>query len=527
MYFLEYIETSIAPFILIGLDIDFGNLDKLSLTFSNRFKLHDSVNTLKDMLETGYSAGRSLDTSKYIYGRTVAQATQVSKFMNDSLDVAKNAIVNAQNQSVRIDSAGIHVGGKDGRQLRMINNMIAMTDDNWQHAKLAIGLFGSEGARDSEGATTNQYWGVNADVIGGKLIVGHNLIIENVNDMGVMQFKVDATGAFLNNGTLCVQTDTQNKGKLMIDPRYGIAAGNKDLYTIGEDGISLLPGFIDGTGIRPDADGMPENAMFYLDIRNGKAYFRGDIHAENGYFRGTVYATDGEFNGIVKATDFQTQDGTSMLTKDGKFDSKWLDLMGINIKNDAGQTVMTIDQSGVKFGTGFSPVTYQYSVDGTSWHNTMFANDKYRRESYDGGGTWAAGYQFKGTDGRPGSDGDPKKYLESIQVTEITQGSVKSALIQGARIEGATIYGGAFYDLNGKTKLVLNPQDSTSSVADLILYGSGTGTTEVFKVYDHMGSVSLYGYGTEMLVAGRGEIHPQNIWDFSNATVKGVHAVFA
>lgn len=94
---------------------------------------------------------------------------------------------------------------------------------------------------------------------------------------------------------------------------------------LGADGTSLLPTFIDGDGVSLDADGMPENAMFYLDIRNGKAYFRGDIYADNGVFKG-----------IVKATDFQTKDGTSMLTKDGKFDSKYLDLGGIVIDGETG-----------------------------------------------------------------------------------------------------------------------------------------------------------------------------------------------
>ena len=64
--------------------------------------------------------------------------------------------------------------------------MIAFTEDGWQSSKLAIGLFATE--------ETGEYFGVNAEVIGGKLIVGNNMIIENENDQGVMQFKVDASG---------------------------------------------------------------------------------------------------------------------------------------------------------------------------------------------------------------------------------------------------------------------------------------------------------------------------------------------
>lgn len=469
---LRISEDKVVTPTLIGVEVDFANLDKLSLTFSNRFKLHDSVNTLKDMLETGYSAGRTLDTSKYIYGRTVEKTTQVSKFMSSAFDVAKNAIVNAHNQSVRIDSAGIHVGGPNtldesgkvlvsgGHQLRIINNMIAMTDDNWQHVKLAIGLFGVAGAQDANGKTTNQYWGVNAEVIGGRLIVGHNLIIENVNDMGVMQFKVDASGAFLNNGVLCIQTDAKEKGKLMIDPRYGIAAGTKNLYAIGADGVSLVPSFIDGDGVRLDADNMPENAMFYLDIRNGKAYFRGTMYAEDGVFNGIVYATGGEFDGAIKARSFLLSDGTnlkSFLNSDGKIDTDWLTLMGITVTDNGGNEVMTIDQTGIHIKKGEiawtsdnAPVKYQFAQTlSGSWHDTMQTNDKYRRDSLDGGKTYGTPYQFKGTDGRNGSNGsDADVTFANIKAALQEAASTQTTFITADKMGAPNIYGGNIYGAN-------------------------------------------------------------------------------
>lgn len=64
------------------------------------------------------------------------------------------------------------------------------------------------------------------------------------------------------------------------------------------------------------------------------------------FVRGNIYATDGVFNGIVKATDFQLPSGDSMvsiLNNDKKIKSDWLDLMGINVKDGNGNTVMTID----------------------------------------------------------------------------------------------------------------------------------------------------------------------------------------
>lgn len=370
--YLRVDDRTITPYI-IEFELDFEKRNNFSIVFSNRFKRHDNCNTLKDMIEKSYSSSRSFDASKYIYNQTANQASAVSQFMNGSLDAAKNTILGAANQSVIIGSSGINVGGKSKYQLRIVDSMIAMTDDGWETAKLAIGLFAAE--------DIGTYWGVNADVIGGKLLVGNNLIIENANDQGVMQFKVDSSGAWLNNSTFVLQKD--NSGKIIIDPKYGILAGNGNLFTT--SGTTVSPSFIDSDGdIVFDSDGMPTNSNFYLDIRDGSAYFRGKVAAtsgkiggftiKDGYLHagsgsnyvalngsgtnansayamwagatspgsakfyvkkdGTLYARDGNFSGTLSASRL-----SGNLTADG---DSWLIGCGININNG----VFKVDRSG-------------------------------------------------------------------------------------------------------------------------------------------------------------------------------------
>ena len=362
-------RTVITPYI-IEFELDFEDREDFSIVFSNRFKRHDNCNTLKDMVEQGYSSGRSFDASKYIYNQTVNHASAVSEFMNNSLDAAKNTILAASNQSVIINGAGIHVGGDSNYQLRIVDSMIAMTDDSWGHAKLAIGLFSSE--------EVGTYFGVNAEVIGGKLIVGNNLVIENETDSGVMQFKVDSSGAWLNNSTFVLQKD--NGGKLLIDPAYGIVAGLSSLFTT--SGTTVYPSFIDSDGdMIFDSDGMPENANFFLDLRDGSAYFRGNITATSGVIggftiedtflhggsgssyvalhgsgsgtnsayaiwagssnpssapfyvmkNGNLYARNGTFSGTVSGASFKDSSGNSMMNNSYEFTADYLNLNGINV----------------------------------------------------------------------------------------------------------------------------------------------------------------------------------------------------
>lgn len=199
------------------------------MVFSNRYQRKDGVKTLKDDIQTANRTARSFDSSKYIYNRAADKTTQVDEFMKGQLNAAVNNIVNKKDQTVLINGAGIQVGGDSKYQLRIVDNMLAMSDDGWQTAKLAIGLFATE--------ETGVNWGVNAELIAGKLLVGNALVIENINANGVMQFKVDSSGAWLNNATFLLQSE--HGGKILIDPKYGLVAGDGTLYTT--DGTTVYP----------------------------------------------------------------------------------------------------------------------------------------------------------------------------------------------------------------------------------------------------------------------------------------------
>lgn len=278
----------------IGLSIDFDNPENIILTFSNRFQKRDVVaNWLSDINKTSASS-RSFDTSKYLYNKTANKTTQVSQFMENALDAAVNTIIGASNQSVVINGAGIQVGGDSKYQLRIVDNMIAMTDDSWKSAKLALGRFYSDaktGLKDDNGKDVliGETWGINTELLAGNLIIGNNMVLENANDDGVMQFKVDATGAWLYNASYIMQHD--KGGQLILDPKYGIVAGTKDLFTT--SGTTVTPAFINTDGsIKLDAEGMPTNASFYLDLRDGSAYFRGKVNADAGSIGGWELAAN-------------------------------------------------------------------------------------------------------------------------------------------------------------------------------------------------------------------------------------------
>lgn len=439
--YLKLKNRVITPYI-IELEVNFEDRSELSLIFSNRFKRHDGCNTLKDMIETSYSTSRSFDSSKYIYNKAAAQAPAVSDFMNGSLDAAKNTIVGASNQSVIINGAGINVGGNSKHQLRIVDNMIAMTDDNWSTAKLAIGLFASQGI--------GEYWGVNAEVIGGKLIVGNNLVIENTTDTGVMQFKVDSTGAWLNNSTMVFQKD--DGGRMLADPKYGLIAGTSLLFDT--DGTTVSPSFIDENGdIIFDDDGMPENANFFLDLRDGSAYFRGCVYATDGYFSGTLKGAEGDFAGKIVANEGEIagwviKDG--ILYSNGENESS-SNFVGLSSKYDkSGSSSTYAIWAGSESATS---APFSVKRDGTvSMKNGLiecgvnvgdgkFVVDSDGNVTMGGGINMSGAITFNGTTYSDFQAAVRGTQTDSVGLTNLNRYKIYSTSVSGSRIESPTIEG--------------------------------------------------------------------------------------
>lgn len=341
-------------------------------------------------------------------------------------------------------------------------------------------------------------------------IIGKSLILESEGDNSeVKRFRFDSTGAWLNNATFTLQSD--KGGEMLLHPDYGILAG-KDIYTV--KGTTVKPICYDEDGkIILDKDGFPQNANFYIDPKDGSAYFRGTVIAKDGTFSGKLSGATGDFSGSVTAYDFKYNDGTSLKTLIDQAGN--VDLSDMT-KIDLGLIVLDGEEGKIYFKT--PPITYQYSVNGTSgWHDTMTNSDKYRRESYDGGNTWRSVYQFRGTDGSPGQNGSDasvtyaniKKALQdasSISSAYLTMDEVGALILKGGEIYGGKIYAGDgstnLYALmgdkglsvrssSGSDRIAIYPTNSTQkgersvssgedgaigSAGDLYLYAAGYGS---------------------------------------------------
>ncbi len=219
----------------------------------------------------------------------------------------------------------------------------------------------------------------------------------------------------------------------------------------------------------------------------------------------------------------------------GKFDAKYLDLGNIQIDGETGNITMTGDinmgsasqidlgsiiidgEKGTIRFTGkagsilwgdSAPVKYQFGASAAGpWHDTMEAEDKYRRDSLDGGASWGEPYQFRGTDGsngRPGSDANVT--FANIKAALQKAASTESTFITADELGAPNIYGGNIYGAN------IYAGDGSGSFASmsedgLYLYQSGISTPKVQIIMGVKGSTPSISLGS-----GSGELGKNMFW---------------
>ena len=151
---MEIDEGVYTKLVLMSYEIDFNDITKVKVTFSNNTNLNGGMLSFAELFNGMQSTISSLSTSSGIYKKFVKSKADetVQSWISDSLDLAQKAILSSTNQSVDINSAGLWLrkqlenGSYDPKQFLMTNNSIVMTDSGFVGTpKLALGEFTLDG----------------------------------------------------------------------------------------------------------------------------------------------------------------------------------------------------------------------------------------------------------------------------------------------------------------------------------------------------------------------------------------------
>ena len=248
------IDNKIYKLRLLEYGIDFGKFDDISVEFSDVTKVKNGITDVKSIL----SQASSMATS---YGSVQRQASQGEKsnavlnnWIESGLNATNTKIVGTDNQNQVWDKNGILCRQYDpitetysNEQLKIINSTIAITDNNWETTKTAIGKYYYLDPHTKE---LKSAYGVNGETIVGKLLIGEQLDISN--DNGNLQFGTD--GLVVKNDMNTVAINPNDESVFNISNQSGNVFSlnqNGELVIIGNVTASSLT-LLDGTTIGTD-----------------------------------------------------------------------------------------------------------------------------------------------------------------------------------------------------------------------------------------------------------------------------------
>ena len=233
--------------VLLKIDVEYDNPNSFNLTFSNRLRLQNAEWTFAELQNDISKTSGRVGIGLLKWNEAASKTDEVTQYMNSALDLTNQAIQNADNQTTLIDQFGYWGrrlaanGSFEPEQIRMTNNVIGFTQDNWQTLSMAVGKIPSPYG--------NGYlYGVVGQALVGNLIAGNNLLITNENNY----FRVDASGATLYNAALTLLRN-DNRAKITLDPADGIkiqtySGGWRDSFYVDNNGTIVANDIITNRG---------------------------------------------------------------------------------------------------------------------------------------------------------------------------------------------------------------------------------------------------------------------------------------
>lgn len=232
------IDDKIYKLRLLSYEIDFDNLEYINVEFSDVMKIASGINDVKSILSQASSMATSYDSVK----RQANQGAEGKKVLNgwfeNGLDATNTKIIGgADNQTQTWDSHGMLfrkydaiTDSYDPCQMKFINSTMAITRDNWETVSTAVGGFYYQDLRTGE---LKYNYGINAEVLVGRLILGQELGIYN-NDSSLT---FDEKGLFVSQNVLDENNQvTGIASGVKIDPELGTC----DFYYGGKERVNLV-----------------------------------------------------------------------------------------------------------------------------------------------------------------------------------------------------------------------------------------------------------------------------------------------
>lgn len=242
------VDDKVYKLRLIEYTVDYSDLNNISVEFADVVKNCSTEQKIQDILAQASSMATS-------YSSVKRQAEQGSNVVNNWLetgfDTTNVKIVGGSSSQSQIwDEKGMLFREYDSlsksyspTQLKIVNSTIAITDDNWETLKTAIGYYYYPDPNTGDLLST---YGVLADTIVGKLIIGEGLILSGKNDK--MTFNDDGLTVVDNGDTNKVIISASDSSSFKIQVKDKNSGKYNNVFAI-DDGNIIMTGNITATSL--------------------------------------------------------------------------------------------------------------------------------------------------------------------------------------------------------------------------------------------------------------------------------------
>ena len=286
------IDDTIYKLRLLEYNLDFDNLNNFDVTFSDVTYGVDGMTDTKSILDKAGSMATSYDSVKRQASQGADGNGRIQNWIYKGLDATTINIINrSENQTQSWDKHGMLYRQYDDitesyldTQLKIINQGLYITDDNWKTTRTGIGKFIYLDPKDG---VYKEGYGVIADTICSNLILSEEVGIYNPDSSIVIN--KDGISVSDPNNT------SSNKPSVTITPDGKLTCNGANIRgDIIANSLTLTDSAMNGLVNSLGDDFVPFNVP--IENNYGEKYFfqvdrTGFLQAKNAYISGTVYTS--------------------------------------------------------------------------------------------------------------------------------------------------------------------------------------------------------------------------------------------
>ena len=232
------VDENVYKLRLLEYDLSYED-QSLNVVFSDVLKICNGITDLQSVISQASSMASSYNFVKTQANQASKSAEYVDDMLKNGFDTVKVSIgSSSDNQSITWGQDGILcreyndiTSEFNPEQLKIINKGMYMTTDNWLTSKAAIGNFTYIDPITLEEISA---YGVNAEVIIGRLLIGQDLGLYNTS--GTLRF--DDNGLVVTNGINTVTIDPNGTSVLNVKNNDG------NVLSFDDDGDMIIVGNI-------------------------------------------------------------------------------------------------------------------------------------------------------------------------------------------------------------------------------------------------------------------------------------------